>query len=49
MAGSTQTKTITTTVDIASEITEITATVTAENGETAEYHIRIVKNQQTQA
>lgn len=49
MAGNTQTKTITTTVDIASEITEITATVTAENGETAEYHIRIVKNQQTQA
>ena len=43
MAGNTQTKTITTTVDIASEITEITATVTAENGETAEYHIRIVK------
>lgn len=32
MAGNTQTKTITTTVDIASEITEITATVTAENG-----------------
>ena len=43
MAGNTQTKTITTTVDIASEITEITATVTAENGETAEYQIRIVK------
>ena len=43
MAGNTQTKTITTTVDISSEITEITAIVTAENGEKAVYNIRIVK------
>ena len=43
MAGDTQTKTLTQTVDISSEITEITAIVTAENGEKAVYNIRIVK------
>ena len=46
MAGKTQTKTITKTIDIANEETQIDATITAENGEKVVYHIKIVKKSQ---